>query len=401
MITTMLTLEKRHTPLPRQGLTIAAIALGTAFIAGAAVMAAYGANPLTAYAAMLRGALGSGFGLTEVVVKAIPLTLTGLAVALCATMLLWNIGCEGQFVMGGIGAAGAVMFFVPHMPGWLALPAVLLCGVAGGAVWAYIPAVLKVWSNVSEILTTLLLNYVAIILMEHLYFGPWRDPAGMGFPGTAPFPPEAMLPRLFDTRIHMGVFAAVALALLLHTLLARSKWGFSIRIIGHGPRAATYAGLNTARQTLLVMTMSGALAGFAGACEAAAIHYRLQEGFASGYGYDGIIVACLAALRPRMVPVCALLLGVFIVGGEQLATMMQLPASISRILEGALLFGFLLGESVCRYRVRVNTKTPAAPASTGSPISAPLPQTNGNNQPGAPAENSVASGRLTPKQRIR
>lgn len=322
-------------------------------------MATYGANPFTAYAAMFSGALGSGFGLAEVVVKAIPLTLTGLAVALCATMLLWNIGCEGQFVMGGIGAAGAVLYLGPALPPSLLLPAVLLCGAACGALWAFIPAVLRVWANVSEILTTLLLNYVAIILMEHLYFGPWRDPGGMGFPGTPAFPPAAMLPRFGDTRIHLGLGVAIAAAVALHYLLTRSKWGFSVRIMGRGPAAAAYAGLNVSRQTLLVMAASGALAGLAGVGEVAAIHYRLQEGFASGYGYDGIIVACLAALQPRLVPLCALVLGVFIVGGEQLATAMQLPASISRILEGALLFGFLLSETVCRYHVSWTRKSAA------------------------------------------
>ncbi len=353
----MFILTKRHDRLRHQGIITASVALGTAVIAGAIVMAAYGANPVAAYAAMIRGALGSGFGLAEVVVKAIPLTLTGLAVALCATMLLWNIGCEGQFVMGGIGAAGAVMYLAPVLPSALLLPAVILCGALCGAFWAFIPAFLRVWGNVSEILTTLLLNYVAIILMEHLYFGPWRDPEGMGFPGTPLFPPAAMLPRFGETRIHLGILLAALLVFALHALLARSKWGFSIRIIGNGPRAAAYAGLNVPRQTLLVMAASGALAGLAGMCEAAAIHYRLQEGFASGYGYDGIIVACLAALQPRLIPACALLLGVFIVGGEQLATTMQLPASISRILEGALLFGFLLSETLGRYHIRLARPT--------------------------------------------
>ncbi|UZP66906.1 ABC transporter permease [Desulfovibrio mangrovi] len=355
----MLLLEKRHTRLKHQGLITAAIALGTALAAGAIVMAGYGANPFAAYAAMFKGALGSGFGLAEVVVKAIPLMLTGLAVALCATMLLWNIGCEGQFVMGGIGAAGAVMYLGPVLPQPLLLPAVILCGALCGALWALIPAYLRVWGNVSEILTTLLLNYVAIIAMEHLYFGPWRDPDGMGFPGTPLFPPTAMLPRFGDTRIHLGLIIALLLVVAFHYLLARSKWGFSVRIIGNGPKAAAYAGLNVSRQTLLVMAMSGALAGLAGMGEAAAIHYRLQEGFASGYGYDGIIVACLAALQPRLVPFCALLLGIFIVGGEQLATAMQLPSSISRILEGALLFGFLLSETICRYHIKWASKKTA------------------------------------------
>jgi simple sugar transport system permease protein len=355
----MIRLEKRHTPLRHPNLLTLLLALATAFITGALVISAYGANPLTAYSLMLRGALGSGYGLAEVAVKAIPLTLTGLAVALAATMQLWNIGCEGQFVMGGIGATWAALYLAPFLPPWAVLPAVILCGAAAGCLWALIPAALKVWTDVSEILSTLLLNYVAIIIVEYLYFGPWRDPGGFGFPGTMTFPQQAMLPRLFGMRIHAGILLALAATAALAVMLGRSKWGYATRVMGAGPRAARYAGMNVGRNILLVMGISGALAGLAGMGEVSAIHYRLQEGFASGYGFDGIIVACLASMQPLRVPACAALLGVFLVGGEQLSSFMQLPASISRILEGALLFGFLLGETVQRYHIRF---TPAAAA---------------------------------------
>ncbi|MFV0420882.1 ABC transporter permease [Oleidesulfovibrio sp.] len=362
----MIRLEKRHTPLRHATLVTLGLSLGMAFVVGALVIGAFGANPLTAYGVMLQGALGSGYGLAEVAVKAIPLTLTGLAVALAATMQLWNIGCEGQFVMGGIGATWAALYLSPFLPPWLVLPAVILCGAVMGMVWALIPAALKVWTNVSEILSTLLLNYVAIIIVEHLYFGPWRDPEGFGFPGTMTFPDEAMLPRLFDMRIHMGILLAIAAALILAAMLGRSKWGYATRVIGLGPRAAQYAGMNVGRNILLVMGISGALAGLAGMGEVSAIHYRLQEGFASGYGFDGIIVACLASLRPLRVPACAVLLGIFLVGGEQLSTAMQLPSSISRILEGALLFGFLLGETLQRYHIRFGSTAKARSVKDGA-----------------------------------
>ena len=161
------------------------IAFGFAIVVGAGIFAALGANPLTAYGVMLKGAFGSFFHFSEVIVRAIPLMLTGLAVALAATMLLWNIGCEGQLVWGGIAAAAVGLFAAPHLPEALVLPAVILAGAAGGALWALIPALLKAYLAVNEILSSLLLNYIAIIFMEHLYFGPWRNPEGFGFPGTA------------------------------------------------------------------------------------------------------------------------------------------------------------------------------------------------------------------------
>lgn len=349
----------------RAATTLAAMVL--ALIVGALVLLAYGADPLAAYAAMAQGALGSWQGLSEVVVKAIPLTLTGLAVALPATMLLWNIGAEGQYVWGAIGAAFAALFLSPHLPAPLVLPAAALCGALAGALWALIPAWLRVRWSVSEILTTLLLNYVAIIAMEWLYYGPWRDPMGMGFPGTPMFPDEASLPRLFGTRIHLGLFLALGAATALRVALGRTRWGYSVRVMGRGPKAASYAGLNVGRHTLLVMALAGALAGLAGMGEACAIHFGLREGVNVGYGYDGIIVACMAGFSPLAVPLFALLLGALQVGGEALSTAMQLPTAISQVIEAALLLGLLAAEALLRWRptrrgAAVDPARPASPA---------------------------------------
>ena len=347
----MFRIVRRHRPPRRAALLGALVALAAALLAGAAIFLCSGVSPLEAYSVMASGAFGSKLGLSEVVVKAIPLTLTGLAVAVAATMLLWNIGAEGQFVFGAVGAAWAALYLSPHLPPALALPSVVLCGGLAGMLWALIPALLRAYWEISEILTTLLLNYVAVIFMEHLYFGPWRNPMGFGFPGTPDFPDAVLLPRLHGTRIHLGLALAVVLAPLLHVLLRRTKWGYRVRVIGRGPRAARYAGMNVRRQTVLVLLCSGLLAGLAGMGEVAGIHFALKPGVSSGYGYDGIIVACLAGFRPLAVPIFALVLGVFIVGGEQLQSAMNLPASISLILEGALLFGLLASEALLRYRL--------------------------------------------------
>jgi ABC-type uncharacterized transport system permease subunit len=344
-------IEKRSASFARSPAWVFPVSLAMAVAVGAGIFAALGVNPLTAYGTMLAGAAGSFYTISEVIVRAIPLMLTGLAVALAATMLLWNIGCEGQLVWGGILAAGTGLYLAPHLPAFLVLPAVVAAGAVGGALWGLIPGLLKAYLAVNEILSSLLLNYIAIIFMEHLYFGPWRNPEGYGFPGTAQIAEAARIPHYFGTRIHLGLVLALVLAALLFGALRLTGWGYRVRAIGLNPRAARYAGFGIRSQTVGVMLLSGALAGLAGMAEVSGIHYRLQQGLAVGYGYDGIIVAWLARLNPLAVPFVALLLGALIVGGEQLQSVLHLPASISVVLEAVLLFGLLLSESLARYRL--------------------------------------------------
>lgn len=320
-------------------------ALAAPLLAGAAAFAFLGANPLEAYAVMLQGGFGSWARFSEVLVRASTLTLTGLAVILAARMSLWNIGCEGQLVLGGVFATGAALWLGNTVPAPLLTPLLALAGVLGGCLWAAGPAWLRSRLGINEIISTLLLNYVAIILMEHLFFGPWRDPAGMGFPGTALLAETARLPRLAGTRLSpvfpLGLIGAGTLA----WMLTRTRLGFELRAMGESPKAAAYAGMNAARRAFWVLVASGGFAGLAGMAEVCGIHYRLQAGLAAGYGYDGIIVACLARLRPELAPVAAVALAGVLVGGEYLQTRMRLPASVSLIIEACLLFGMLWLES--------------------------------------------------------
>lgn len=347
----MIRLMKKKEPGQYEGLQAAAIAAGLAFAVGAVIFAGLGVNPFTAYAAMFTGVFGSPQTFSEVLVKSTPLIFTGLAVAVAAVMMLWNIGAEGQLVWGGIFAAGAALFLFPAAPAPLLIPLVIGTSVLGGIFWALVPALLKARYNVNEILTTLLLNYVAIIYMEHLFYGPWRDPAGFGFPGTAQIPEAAQLLRFFGTRVSLGFPLAVVCAVGLFFLLNKTTWGYQVRVIGQEQKAARYAGFNVTGKILTVMAISGALAGLAGMAEVCGIHYRLQTGLAVGYGYDGIIVAWLARLNPLVVPFAAVLLAGLFVGGEQLQTALGLPSTISLILEGALLFGLLAGQFLAGYRI--------------------------------------------------
>ena len=329
-----------------------ALSILLALIMGGIVFFMVGANPLKAYSVMAAGAFGSLYNISEVLVKAIPLILCGLAVAISAKILIWNIGGEGQLAVGGIGSAAIALFLSPHLPSFLVLPLMVLAGFIAGGLWASISGFLKARIGVNEILTTLMLNYVAIYWLEHLYFGPWRDPTGMGFPGTAIFPESAWLPRFPQTRVHLGLIFGIVAAILLQVILWRTRWGYEIRVIGENPKAARLARMKTTQYILWVMFVSGGLAGLAGMAEASGIHYRLQQGLAVGYGYIGIIVAWLSKLHPTGLILVAIFLASLLVGGDQLQSVMHLPSSVGLVLEGTLLFFVLGSDFLSRYRIR-------------------------------------------------
>jgi len=327
-----------------------------ALLAGAVLLALAGANPWPTYKAMALGAFGGKYNLSETMVKAIPLMLCGLGVSVAFRMLFWNIGAEGQLAVGGIAAAWVALFWADRIPDTLLLPTMVVAGFAAGALWGLIPALLKAYLRVNEIIITLMMNYIAILWVEHLFYGPWKDPQGYGFPGTAQFPRAAWLPRLPGTRIHLGLAFAVVAALFIWIVLRRTRWGYEIRVIGENPRAANYAGISIVRNIILVMVLSGGLAGLAGMSEVAGISHRLQKGLTVGYGYTAIIVAWLGRLNPWGVLVVAILLAGLLVGGDQIQITMQLPAAVALVLQGAILFFVLGGSLFTQYRIRLERR---------------------------------------------
>jgi general nucleoside transport system permease protein len=336
-----------------------------ALLFGALILALAGANPWETYKAMAIGAFGSGYAFSETIVKAIPLMLCGLGVSVAFRMLFWNIGAEGQLVMGGFAASGVALFLpqqIPNIQSWQLVLLMALAGFAGGAIWGLVPALLKSFLKVNEIIVTLMMNYVAVLWIEYLYYGPWKDPQGYGFPGSAPFPKIGWLPRWPGTRVHLGLAAALVAAIVLWLVLSRTKWGYEIRVIGENARAARYAGMNLTRNILLVMVISGGLSGLAGMAEVAGISHRLQTGLAVGYGFTAIIVAWLAKLHPIGVLAVAVFLAGLVVGGDQLQITMGLPASVASILQGAILFFMLGGAFLGEYRVRWSQTTGAQSA---------------------------------------
>jgi simple sugar transport system permease protein len=337
-----------------------------ALIVGGIVLLATGENPFEVYRVMLNGAFGGTNALAETLVKATPLLLTGLGVAVAFRMQLWNIGAEGQFYFGAIFATGTALFVLPNAPAMVLIPAMVVAGLLGGAVWGFIPGVLRGYLGANETITSLLLNYVAILFSDYLIHGPWKNPMGFGFPGTKSFPAAAWLPHWGTTRVHLGLVFGLIAAVALWIVLRRTRWGYEVSVMGENPRAARYAGMSTARTIMLVMVLSGALAGLAGMSEVAGIGHQLQRNLSPGYGYTAIIVAWLGRLNPFGIIVVAFLLAGLMVGGDQLQMTLQLPAAIAPMLQGTILFFLLGGEMLTRYRViwrgRATTVTAEQPA---------------------------------------
>lgn len=359
----MIKIERRAAPSPAAKVLIPVLSVFLALCTGALLLYINGmtspdgitwAKVMSVYAGMLEGAVGSIYGLSETVVKAIPLMLCGLGVSIAFRMQLWNIGAEGQFYMGAFGASWVALSF-PHLPVFIMLPAMVLMGLLLGGLWGLLPAIPRAYLGVNETITTLMLNYVAILWVSYLVFGPWKDPKGMNFPLSAPFEPAAILPSLGNSRVHMGLVFALFIALLLWLALRRSRWGYEVTVIGESPRAARYGGMNIAKNILVVMFLSGAISGLAGMAEVSAITQRMQPGLSPGYGYTAIIVAWLGKLNPVGIIVVSFLLGGLQVGGYSVQTS-GVPAAIVSMIQGSLLFFVLGGEFFNRFRFVLKRK---------------------------------------------
>lgn len=360
----MIRLERRSAPSPSSLVLIPVTAIFLALLTGAIFLYLNGLGSpegitwgqvFAVYTGMLDGALGSKYGISETIVKAIPLMLCGLGVSIAFRMQLWNIGAEGQFYMGAFGAAWVALTF-PNLPVYVMLPAMIIIGMICGGLWGLLPAIPRAYLGVNETITTLMLNYVAILWVNYLVFGPWKDPQGMNFPLSAPFTPAAILPTLGNSRVHFGLVFALVIAVLLWFALRQSRWGYEVTVIGESSRAALYAGMNISKNILLVMFFSGAVAGLAGMAEVSAITQRMQPGLSPGYGYTAIIVAWLSKLNPFTIILVSILLGALQVGGYSVQTS-GVPAAIVFMIQGALLFFVLGGEFFNRFKIVLKNKT--------------------------------------------
>ena len=343
-------LVRREAPL-RGGQPLSfTIGLVVALTIGIVLLMGAGHDPVVVYERMFLAALGDPDSWAVTLNRAVPLGLAGLAVAIAGSMGLWNIGAEGQILVGAVFAAGVARVG----EGWsgpVLLMAMLAGGAVGGGLWALGPAVARAKIGVNEILTTLMLNEVALRLIQWLIHGPWKDPDSYNFPLAPMLPEQGHLPTLFG-RAHIGVVVAVAVIALFAVAVNRTAWGFELRVAGSSGATARYAGISLERKILTVLMLSGAVAGLAGGIELAGTADRLTEGISNGFGFAGIIVAALALMRPSGVAAVALLFGAVQIGGQSIQTL-GVSSSVSTILQALILFGAIGAGVLSRYQVRL------------------------------------------------
>ena len=300
-----------------------------------------GADPLKTYKAMYFSALGDGFGLAEVLIRAAPFVLVALATALPARTRLVNVGAEGQMALGALATTFAAMALGDRFPAWVTLPSLLLAGAAGGAIWAGVAGLLRTRLAVNETISTLLLNYVGALVVIFCVHTLLKDPASFNWPFSPPFADAARWVTIGGTRLHWGVLVAPIAALLVWYFLTRTHWGLHLRVVGGNPEAARRAGFNVERIQLLVFLAAGALAGMAGMLEVAGVEGRLRPPTGMGFGYVGFLAAWMVGHHPLGLLASSILLAVLAVSGDALQITAHLPASSVNILMAFVLIGIL------------------------------------------------------------
>jgi simple sugar transport system permease protein len=364
-----LRLERRSRPSAVMRIASSPLAALAMLLTGLLVFGALGKDPAAAFRVFFVEPVSSIYGLGELLLKATPLTLCALGLALSYRANVWNIGAEGQLTLGAMTGGGVGLFYGAALGHW-AQPAELAAGVIGGMLWASIPALLRARFNTSEIFVSLMLVYIAQLLLSYFVHGPWRDPAGQNFPQSQPLPDNALLAPLLDgTRVNIGCLIAVALAGLSWWFGTATAAGFRMRVSGLAPPAAAYAGISEQRTIWLALMISGGAAGLAGACEVAGPIGMLQPSISPGYGFAAIIVAFLGRLHPVGVVLASLLMSALYLGGESAQMELQLPASVSGLFQGALLFYLLAAELFIGFRLRL-VYGPAAALPVSTPAAA-------------------------------
>lgn len=355
-----LRLEPRPQPSPVLRWLTPLLAVLLTVIAGFLLFALMGFDPVAGLVAFFVSPITSLYGLAELGVKATPLVLIATGLAMGFRAGVWNIGAEGQLTLGAICAGGvALLFGGSEWP--LQLPLMVLAGIAGGMAWAAIPAFLRVRLAVNEILVSLMLTYVATLLLSFLVYGPWKDPAGFNFPQTRMFDMAATLPVILEgTRLHAGALVALLVVLAAWLISSRSLFGFSIRVVGSAPAAARYAGFSTDRMVWATLLAGGGLAGLAGAFEVAGPIGQLVPIISPGYGFTAIIVAFLGRLHPGGILMAGLVVALSYIGGENAQIEVGLPQAVTGVFQGMLLFFLLATDVLVNWRLRV-----VRPATTG------------------------------------
>jgi simple sugar transport system permease protein len=330
------------------------LAFLAAFLFGGIVIWLMGRSPMAAFDVYVGQPLTDPWSLQEIAIKATPLALIAIGLSYCFRANLWNIGAEGQYTIGAIFGGWLALATHGTDAGFWVLPAMLVLGIVGGMLYGLIPAFLKTRFNVNEILTSLMLVYVAQLLLDYLARGPWRDPKGFNFPQSVTFDPAATLPPMLEgERIHYGALFAVAAVLITAVVLGRTLFGYRLKLAGDAPRAAQFAGFSPRATTLAVFAISGGLAGLAGITEVSGQIGQMQPSISPGYGFTAITVAFLGRLNPFGILLAALVVALTFIGGESAQILLKLPVDLTQAFQGILLLFVLAGDALVSYRVRL------------------------------------------------
>jgi simple sugar transport system permease protein len=351
-------LIRRPEPSRPLALTSPLIALAFAVIIGGVIFALIGLNPASALYTYFVQPLTSLWSIKDLILKMTPMLIIGVGLAICYLSNTWNIGAEGQLAVGGILGSTIAVYF-PDAGGPAVVIAMVLLGILGGMIWAAIPALLKVRFGTNEILTSLMLVYVAQLLLDWVARSPWRDPNGHNFPNSRQFSADQMLPTILGLRLNF--YLAILIAIAAWFMLRRTLTGFQIRVLGQAPRAGAFAGFSQSRMTLLAFLLSGGLAGLAGISEVMGPLGQLKISISPGYGFTAIIVAFLGRLNPLGIIAAAFVLALSLVGGQAVQIKFHVSSQFASVFQGALMFLVLMTDTLIFYRIRYVRRL-AAPA---------------------------------------
>ncbi len=349
----MVYFEKRQQTPRYFKIVIPFVSLLIGFTLGGIAIAATGVNPLDVYVGLFTNAFGSWYAISETLVAATPLILITVGLILVFRMNVWNIGAYGQYIMGAIFSSYFALFASQGLSKPVMISVMVLASMIGGAIWATIPTLLKIFWEVNEVITTLLLNYIALYILKFLMYGPWKNPTSYGFPLSKTFPDTAQLPILFkDTRLTIGIIFALVAVLIVWFIVKKSKFGYEIRVIGDNPLAARYAGISVNKNILIAMAISGALAGLAGMVEVSGVVHFLQVKIGADYGYTAIIVAWIAYLDPLITILASIFFGGLASGGYSIQISMRVSYGIVGLIESIILFSLVGAQIFLNYKVR-------------------------------------------------
>lgn len=347
----MIALQRRANPSRLMGYLAPLVSLFVTLIAGLVLFALLGVPVGPAFHAFFIEPVSTRYGLAELGVKAAPLIMIAVALSVGFRAQVWNIGAEGQLILGAICGAAVALYFY-DVDAWYVLPAMIIASLFGGMLWALIPALLKTRFNVNEILTSLMLTYVAALLLSWLVGGPMRDPDGFNFPESRLFHDAALLPKILSgTRLHIGFLVAIAIVLAGWLLMSRTLLGFALRVNGAAPRAGVHAGFSQSKLIWIALLTSGAIAGLAGLFEVAGPIGQLLPGISPGYGFTAIIVAFLGRLHPVGVFFAGIVMALSYLGGESAQITLNLPLAVTGVFQGMLLFFLLAADVLINYRL--------------------------------------------------